>query len=116
MHEVFIFGKDTSTTTLRAHLVANHLGLWVESCDNFKIPITAESARGPVDHYRASKDGAAGLSSISISGERPSNIPEFSYEAFVDAVTQFIVADDQVSHFTKLTALLKLLTNSNISH
>lgn len=94
MHEVFTFGLETGTSTLRAHLFTQHLGLWVDSCDKFKIPITAESAKEPVAKYRASPNNTA----HSPSEGRPADIPEYSHEAFVDAITQFIIADDQVYH------------------
>lgn len=90
-----MFGNDTSTSTLRAHLFNNHIGLWVEGCDKSKISITAEAAKGPVAHYRASK--GQGFSVPLSSGGRPDDIREFSYETFVDAITQFIIADDQVN-------------------
>lgn len=94
---MFNFGRDTSTSTLRAHLYTNHIELWVDGCDKFKIPITAEKAKGLVAHYRASKGEAS--SDPKSSGERPADIREYSYEAFVDAITQFIIADDQVIIF-----------------
>lgn len=92
-HEVFSYSFGTGVSTLRAHLVNEHIEQWVESCDKFKIPITAEAAKGPVANYRAS-GGASAPSS-----DRPPNIREYSYEAFVDAITEFIIADDQVHFF-----------------
>lgn len=65
----------------------------MESCDKFKIKITAEAAKGPVANHRASK-GQEGTTASS--GDRPPNIRKYSYEAFVDAITEFIIADDQV--------------------
>lgn len=92
-HEVYAFGPETSTSTLRAHLFAHHLELWVDGCDKFNIPITAEKAKGPVSNYRASKgDTSAGCAQ----SDRPPDIPEYSYNAFVDAITEFVIADDQV--------------------
>jgi hypothetical protein len=75
----------------------NHIELWVDRCNKFKIPITAEKAKGPVAHYCASKGKAS--SKPRSSGERPADICEYSYEAFVDAIMQFIIADDQVFIF-----------------
>ena len=72
-----------------------HLELWVEGCDKFKIPIVAEKAKGPVANYCASKGEDSQTTSA---GDRPPNIQEYSYEAFVDAITEFIIADDQVCY------------------
>ena len=44
-------------------------------------------------NYHASK-GEGGTTASS--GDRPPNIREYSYEAFVDAITEFIIANDQV--------------------
>lgn len=92
-HDIISFSLETGTSTLRSHLFTNHIGLWVDGCDNFKIEITAEKAKGPVARYRESKGKA---SSQPTSSQRPEDIREYSYEAFVDAITQFIIADDQV--------------------
>jgi len=70
--------------------------LWVEGCDKFKIPIVAEKAKGPVANYRASKGDGSQATSAEFAGDRPPDIREYSYEAFVDAITEFIIADDQV--------------------
>ena len=66
--------------------------MWVDSCDKFKISIAAAKAQEPVASYRTSKGQCTSQSNPG-EGDRP----EYSYEAFVDAITEFIVADDQVS-------------------
>ena len=71
-----------------------HLAQWVDGCDQFKIPITAEIAKCAVASYCASKGQSSSQSTSS--KERPEDICEYSYEAFVDAITQFIIVDDQV--------------------
>ena len=70
--------------------------MWVDSCDKFKIPITAAKAQEPVASYRTSKGQRTSPSNPRV-GDRPPDMPEYSYEAFVDAITEFIIADDQVS-------------------
>ncbi|KIK00294.1 hypothetical protein K443DRAFT_100729, partial [Laccaria amethystina LaAM-08-1] len=67
---------------------------WVDSCDEFKIPITAAKAQEPVASYRTSKGQHPSQSNPGV-GDRPPDMPEYSYEAFVDAITEFIIADDQ---------------------
>ena len=92
--EVFGFSCKTGTSSLCAHLTKFHLAQWVDGCDQFKIPITTEIAKHAVASYRASK-GQSSSQSTSLK-ERLEDICEYSYEAFVDAITQFIIADDQV--------------------
>lgn len=94
-HENFKFSLDTGTSTLRAHLFTHHLDVWVEGCDKFKINITAANAKASVAEYRARKNQGRGTSQ-STEGDRPDDLKDFSHEAFVDAITQFIIADDQV--------------------
>ena len=92
--EVFGFSCETGTSSLRAHLMKYHLAQWVDSCDQFKILITTEIAKHTIASYRASKGQSSSQSTSS--KERLEDICEYSYEAFVDAITQFIIADDQV--------------------
>jgi len=89
-HTVYAFSLETGTSTLRHHLFSHHLALWVEACDRFKIPITASSALPHVRAYRQSAGMAPPPS------ERPENVPKFSNKAFIDAIVEFIIADDQV--------------------
>lgn len=49
------------------------------------------------------------------SADRPEDIREFSYETFVDAITQFIIADDQVCFLLQnFYHLLKQLQSLNV--
>ncbi|KAJ7030540.1 hypothetical protein C8F04DRAFT_961485, partial [Mycena alexandri] len=77
---------------LRKHLYENHLDAWVEGCDKLKIPINAKEASKHVDAYRSRKGQKTGASSNSEPGQKRT---EFSQEAFVDALVEFIVGDDQ---------------------
>ena len=71
-----------------------HLTQRVDGCDQFKIPITTEIAKHAIASYHASTGKSSSQSTSS--KERPEDIHEYSYETFVDAITQFIIADDQV--------------------
>ena len=95
-HVVFPFSVTSGPSTLCAHLFTHHLELWVKGCDKFKIPIVAEKAKGPVANYHASKGDGSQATSAEFAGDRPPDIQEYSYEAFVDAITKFIIADNQV--------------------
>jgi hypothetical protein len=87
------YSKATSTGILRKHLFEHHLDVWVAGCDQLNIPIKAKEAKPFVDDYRARKEHtAAGASDPKPQEKRT----EFSQEAFVDAIVEFIVGDDQV--------------------
>jgi hypothetical protein len=72
--------------------------VWVEGCDQLKIPIKAKEAAKFVDTYCVRKHQKIGNTSNSEPGKRK----PFSQEAFVDAIVEFIVGDDQVG-FSLLT-------------
>lgn len=93
--DISVFSHSSGPSILCAHLFTKHLETWVESCDKCKIPITAEAAKGPVANYCASK-GKGSANNASASAGQPHNIQEYSYEAFVNMITEFIVTDDQV--------------------
>ena len=76
----------TSTGTLRKHLAGDHIEEWVTSCDNLDIKITAEGVLPAVCEFRAQPEPT------SLEGERQ----EYTKEAFVEAVLEFIVGDDLV--------------------
>ena len=82
----FSFSLDTGSSTLCTNLFMHHISMWVDSCNKFKIPITAAKAQEPVASYRMSKGQHTSQS----------NPPEYFYEAFVNAITEFIIEDDQV--------------------
>lgn len=88
------FASSTSSGVLRKHLYEHHVDAWVEGCDKLNIPIKAKEASKYVDAYRARKGQRTGASSSSEPGQKRT---EFSQEAFVDALVEFIVGDDQVS-------------------
>jgi hypothetical protein len=64
----------------------NHIEQWVTMCDDLKIPITAKSAEEPVHKFR--KDPVL----TSLQSEQLT----YSKEAFINAIVDFIVGDDQV--------------------
>ena len=76
----------TSTGTLRKHLAGEHIEEWVTGCDNLGIKITAEGVMPAVREFRAQPEPT------SLEGERQ----EYTKEAFVEAVLEFIVGDDLV--------------------
>lgn len=89
-YEISTYAKETATGTLRTHLCKRHGSDWVSGCEQHKIPIksTSELVRRVVQQFHGT------------TGTGPSARPRkpFSKEAFVDAIVEFIVADDQVHH------------------
>ena len=84
------FGLNTGTTTLHRHLVSEHIGDWVTSCDKLGIEITAETVAKEVANFRGeSEQPEYGTN------KKPER-RNYSCEAFVDAILAWVVADDQV--------------------
>ena len=81
---------------MRKHLFSEHIDDWVTACDDLKIPITATTAMEAVQKI-CQEPPATQLES-----ERP----EYSKEAFIDALVDFIVGDDLVCH--KFYFILKI--------
>jgi hypothetical protein len=88
------FSANTSSGILRRHLYEQHVDAWVEGCDQLKIPIKAKEATKYVDEYRVRKHQTTGSTSTSEPGKKRA---QFSQEAFVNAIVEWIVGDDQVS-------------------
>lgn len=92
-YHVTAFRKCTATGTIRRHLYENHLPEWVQICDRLRIPITAKLAVPLVEEYRLAQDP-------SYVEARPEDLRrEFTKEAFVEAVVEWIISDDQVCGF-----------------
>jgi hypothetical protein len=85
------FSLKTGTGVLRKHLYEHHADSWIEGCDKLRIPITAKDAQRAVLDYRRRNGQASANTAEDSKTRRP-----FSHEAFVDAIIEFIVADDQV--------------------
>ncbi|KZT25935.1 hypothetical protein NEOLEDRAFT_1199686, partial [Neolentinus lepideus HHB14362 ss-1] len=86
--KVTTFGAKTSTTGMRKHLCERHADPWIQACDKLQISIKAKEALKAVADYRR-RQGQAPVSD-SMQMRRP-----FSDAAFLDAIVEFIVANDQ---------------------
>ena len=93
--KVHPFKKTTGTTVLRNHLANEHIENWVDTCDKFKISIMAQVAQKAINAYRQRR----GQPQTDDSQAPPLQVRQYSREAFVDAIVEWIVADDQVSPF-----------------
>lgn len=76
-------------------MLNQHLEIWVNSCDHLGIPISGKPFITAAETFRRQRDGGDGSNGLA-----PDNnsCPSFSPEAFVDAIMDFIVGDDQASH------------------
>ena len=84
------FGLYTSSGVLRRHLYENHLDAWVPGCDRLGIQIAnSKMAQQYVNEYRE-RHGQGNTNGL----EHATEQRQFSQEAFVDAVMEFIVVDD----------------------
>lgn len=86
------YGKNTSTTVRRNHLCEFHPSAWIAACDKLGIDITAKSAQNTVRDYRKQHSQA----SLASAADPEDLRKRFTPEAFVDAIVDFIVSDDQV--------------------
>ncbi|KAF9033370.1 hypothetical protein BJ165DRAFT_1357267 [Panaeolus papilionaceus] len=105
---------------MRKHLASAHLEDWVDACDKFKIPIIVPGVQATINEYRQRKGRGT------TANPRNPSMPDrqaFSPEAFVDAIVEFIVADDQSlrviesPHLRRIFLMLREeLTDSDIPH
>ncbi|KAF8814043.1 hypothetical protein BYT27DRAFT_7219956 [Phlegmacium glaucopus] len=79
------FGLTTSTSNLQKHLFTDHIAEWVASCESLHIPITAAIAIEAIHKFHKEPP------TTSLESERP----QYSKEAFTDAIVDFVVGDDQ---------------------
>ena len=92
---------------MRKHLFTDHIEQWVSICDDLKIPITAAGALPSVRKFRNEPADA--------STPLESECPEYSKAAFVDALVEFIVGDDQVCvYFMELHPNLTYIQSINV--
>jgi hypothetical protein len=97
-HTVADFSLVMGTSNLRKHLYNEHLEQWVTSCDDLKIEITAQAAIPAVKKFHQEP----------VNTPLESEHPEYSKEAFVEAIHEFIVGDDQVCAFFQFLSKLIL--------
>lgn len=85
-HYVTEFGATTSTSNLRKHLFTDHIEKWITLCESLNIFITASAALEAIRKFR--KEPAT----TSLESERA----QYSKEAFIKALVDFVAGDDQV--------------------
>jgi hypothetical protein len=87
-HVVSHWKPTSSTTSIRVHFSEYHLEEWVTSCDQLKIPITAQTVQRKIRKFR----------NLPEPSEQESTRVPYSKEAFENALVDLIVGDDLVGH------------------
>jgi hypothetical protein len=82
-------------------LYENHVDAWVLGCDRLKMNITDKKALPIVEEYRKRKTQI--LREGRTTAEPGKARTEFSQAAFVDAIVEFVVSDDQVRPLSYLS-------------
>lgn len=95
-HPTKHFATSTSTSSIRDHFAADHIDEWVAGCDKLNIKITAKTVQGAVANSRRERGEGQGNTGVSAEDARR---PSFTHEVFIDAIVEWIVADDQVRFF-----------------
>lgn len=100
-YRIKIYSNKTSTSVLRKHLSDNHLEDWVNFCDQLKITIHGADAVKLATEYRSERDGHMASQQNDNPPPRGERVP-FSKEAFLTALTDFIISDDIVCDYMTL--------------
>jgi hypothetical protein len=87
-HHLSVFEPTTSTSNLRKHLFTDHIEEWITSCESLNISITSAAAIQAISKFRNEPP------STTLDLERP----PYSKEAFINAILEFVVGDDQVCY------------------
>ena len=89
--KVTSYSITTSTSSLHNHLLRDHIDEWIPSCDKLKIKCQGGPCmQEKVDSWRQAHGG----DEFQQTKERTHKT--FSKKAFVDAIVEFIIVDDQV--------------------
>lgn len=86
------YSNSTASGNLRNHLRDHHGDVWISACDKLGIEITAKSCKGAVDDFHARQGHKRNPDTASAENIRQ----KYTHEAFVDAIVEFIVSNDQV--------------------
>jgi hypothetical protein len=88
---VATFSKNTATGTLRKHLLTCHLDKWLDECKARNIVPTANAAKVVLQNR---------LQEVTEGDPHPIPRKPYSREVLLDAITEWIVADDIVCYIT----------------
>ena len=86
------YAAGNGSSTLRRHLACEHIDMWVSICDQKGITIKAKMIARKLEAYHSARGE-------SVKQDNSTTRQKYSKEAFVDAIVEWIVTDDQVSWF-----------------
>ena len=98
------FTKGNGTSSMWKHLANEHIEWWVSICNQEGIKITASTVQWQVEAYCT----ACGQPSEDSESKSGATRQKYSREAFVDAMVEWVVVDDQVQLFYFTTWLYTL--------
>lgn len=78
------------------HMLKDHLEIWVNSCDQLDIAIGGQKFQDAAKKFRQQR-GEDGSNGTEYTQPDANSHPQYSPEAFVDAIMDFIVGDNQVN-------------------
>ena len=84
----YSYGMGAAVSTLRKHLISNHLKDWVEQCEALGLMIKGKEGQ----------QAAAALTGSTVRSQAQAR-PQYSSEALVDALVNLIVANDLVCDY-----------------
>jgi hypothetical protein len=84
-HTVRKYSGTSSTGTLRKHLYTHHIQDWISECERLQIRITAKDAVAAIAAFQGTQVQTPTQQRL-----------KFTQDHFIDALTEFIVANDQV--------------------
>ena len=84
-HTVCNYGSRSSTGTLQKHLYTYHIQDWISECERLQIRITLKEALVAIAAFQDTQVQTPTQHRL-----------KFTQDCFIDALTEFIVANDQV--------------------
>ena len=85
-HEIASYALGTGITTVERHFIKNHVADWVTACKDAQIRIPSSKGQAAARKYHR----------LPPATDLETDRPKFSKSAFVDALTEYVVGDDQV--------------------
>ncbi|KAK0245065.1 hypothetical protein EDD85DRAFT_943469 [Armillaria nabsnona] len=86
-----VYSIKTGMTGLQYHLIKDHLWLWVSACDKMGVLVKGVGIRAAERFWCENSIAKFKEGPLSVDF----TIPNYSHEAFVDAIVKWIIADDQ---------------------
>jgi len=102
------FSTTTGTSGLHKCLADYHLSTWISGCDQLDIEITVAAVQSQLIQHQQRQD----WQSCDNTNGSSLQAQEYSPEAFVDAIMEWIITDDQVSLNNEICGLWLMMCKS----